>query len=1585
MGVPKFFRWLSERYPKINQPLHCVPVHDIPESKDQNEQNAYDLKQDEQDDEFEKTETLQTSSICTYQARYSAADGYIPVEFDRLYLDMNGILHGCSHSNGAVDDFMTEEEKLKYICYYLDRIVEDIAQPKEVLFCAIDGVAPRAKMNQQRSRRYRNGKESEIAAGLELLKQATAGENDDKPNGLRVSGDGRYSGTMEVGEDQELQQMEEDDEERFHSNAITPGTKFLSNIAQGIQKHIHKKLESEHPKWTRLKIIFSGPNVPGEGEHKIMDYIREQRQLPGYNPNTRHCLMGQDADLIMLALATHEPHFCLLRERVLFGKERDKLKNTEIRDLARAYVTNPDFELLHLNILREYLALEFQTSNVNEFSVYDLERTIDDFVFMTFLIGNDFVPPIPALDIADHAFDILFRHYKKLRHSWSRKLRRARFYQSLGSAQGTPYENMEDVSDDDQDEEQTGNQDPYLTQGGKILDPKRLEFFLRRIGNHEDAFLEEKKKGEAQLNERIRKGIKKFGTEKANSIPTLTEAELLQVQHLKAQKYKQMIEETILRQQKVQEKSSKSYFRPVTSSGRLPGIRSRKPRKSRGFKKEDDFLLYEEQKELHLEAEEQVTKPPLLEHLWGLLRLSISSNGSTNSANINTSTTEPKTNQLEDQNATNDAINSSSQRILGSGGRRRHRSKSMDNSASHLLRNGSRLRHGYSGGGIGPLSQSSNRRPDRDRTETPTEEDLKGQYYYDKFGFTPLDMDAHIQLRRSYLEGLVWCLEYYYGGCCSWSWYYPYHYGPMFSDLRNVEKHLDHIKFDMGEPLRPFDQLLACMPPSSANQLPKSYQWLITSKDSPLIEYYPTDFTIDMNGKRYPWEAVVLLPFLDAEKLVRTTRKLVPESMLTSDEKRLNSQEQPYVLSRENGVIYKRPFKHSTDPRPRLVPVLLNGLIHPMEGFPTICNAPLERLLRFQSFVNVFGSPSQYISLMLKMELPLPSMPPLTVLSSKLIGRTVYINFPHLTEAYVTGISDSTGIFRGTVMNDGEISTVPHIWTKEESTRWHRLNGALQLLYKQGNGTPGGGGWMLPESNAILSVRPVSRVWNDPVDNKLKKEYAQFELQVVMSAALWSPAVPSKKVTAAIPVLEGDPFKYGEDLETTLALPSLTKLVKKVLKSEDYRRRIVSFSHSTYQEVSAYSFSSRNSRQKRRESGAAFSTLAPSDVTTKYDQSQLKGYPSPPDISQRKHFSSNIINPHGLLPGRDATFSLATHSRLTRPKAIEIPGKHLSSLSLAKQKDFYARRMGTRGTVVMFAVGLLSFATYTNADHILTSNYHWPHKLGIRSADSNIAPVLDKDIFFSTEAKRNYEIAVPRGGASSLDMTESSLTNSNPYSSTSLTPPLDFAHGTTTLSFIFRDGIVAAVDSRASIGQFVGSKTVQKVLPIHGNMLGTMAGGAADCSFWIRKLRSVAKLHELEQEGKAMSVARASSWLSHMLYQNRGLQLSVGTMIMGVDKHSGEKSIYYVDQEGTRLKGEMFAVGSGSTFALGILDTESTPESRMEMIEDEAVVLAVRAIRHATYRDAYSGGYIGVYVIKQDGWKKVFSQDLALVNLERED
>jgi 20S proteasome subunit beta 5 len=207
-------------------------------------------------------------------------------------------------------------------------------------------------------------------------------------------------------------------------------------------------------------------------------------------------------------------------------------------------------------------------------------------------------------------------------------------------------------------------------------------------------------------------------------------------------------------------------------------------------------------------------------------------------------------------------------------------------------------------------------------------------------------------------------------------------------------------------------------------------------------------------------------------------------------------------------------------------------------------------------------------------------------------------------------------------------------------------------------------------------------------------------------------------------------------------------------------------------------------------------------------------------------------------------------------------------------------------------------------------------------------------------------------------------------------PPLEFAHGTTTLSFAFQGGIVAAVDSRASLGSFVGSKTTQKVLPINSHVLGTMAGGAADCTHWIRKLMCEAALHELT-EGRRMSVAQASRLLSNALYELRGLGLSMGTMIMGFDDCEGldaktPPKIYYVDNSGMRIEGDVFSVGSGSTLALGILDAER----RYNMSVDDAIALGIKAIRYSTLRDAYSGGFINVYLITpRDGWQRVFTED----------
>lgn len=269
------------------------------------------------------------------------------MHIDNFYLDMNGIIHQCTHANSDGLVHLNEQQMFLRIFKYTDQLYKMI-KPKNLLYLAIDGVAPRAKMNQQRGRRFRAAKDREL-----LIRQES-----DCSQSVAVPS--------------------------FDSNCITPGTDFMQRLAVAFQLWIEYQIEND-PFWKNgATIIFSGPDVPGEGEHKIMDKIRtDQRDEMGKSEKTlRHCMYGLDADLIMLSLVTHEKNFVLLRETMNARRE-------QIRSVAAQ-----DFEVLEVSTLRKMLKLHFQESIQRamslleskpptlEFFPLNMERVLDDFVFM---------------------------------------------------------------------------------------------------------------------------------------------------------------------------------------------------------------------------------------------------------------------------------------------------------------------------------------------------------------------------------------------------------------------------------------------------------------------------------------------------------------------------------------------------------------------------------------------------------------------------------------------------------------------------------------------------------------------------------------------------------------------------------------------------------------------------------------------------------------------------------------------------------------------------------------------------------------------------------------------------------------------------------------------------------------------------------------------------------------------------------------------------------------------------------------------------------------------------------------------------
>ncbi|KAH6892271.1 XRN 5'-3' exonuclease N-terminus-domain-containing protein [Thelonectria olida] len=777
---------------------------------------------------------------------------------------MNGIIHNCTHKDAGEDvSFrLSEEEMFIRIFNYIEHLFGKI-KPKQLFFMAIDGVAPRAKMNQQRARRFRTAfdaekaREKAVREGVELPK-----------------------------------------EEPFDSNCITPGTEFMAKLSQQLRYFVNKKV-SEDSDWQGCEIVLSGHEVPGEGEHKIMEYIRNAKAQPGYNPNVRHCLYGLDADLIMLGLLSHDPHFCLLREEVTFGRSA-RTSHTKSKELE-----HQNFYLLHLCIVREYLEMEFQElkeEGVLSFP-FDLERVIDDFILMAFFVGNDFLPNLPGLHINEGALANMFRIYKTI----------------LPKGDG------------------------YINENGDINMP-RLQTLLGEISNleiqgFEYEMTDEKWFASKQMEKKLeaKNGVAKK-TSKAGQL-IITSAQ----QNLWKQKIRPFVSkrsDTALDLGADLKAADRKFVQDLAESMHL-----------RWSTKEDD----EGQRRLMVEF------PP----------------------------------KIDDDDEDEEEGNLAAYRVMKS----YDKAMVVDVTAEDAQKQYEQLyQQKYQG--------------------------WKTKYYLQKFEeWAPEKYDKELTaLCENYVQGLQWVLFYYYRGIASWPWFYKYHYAPLISDV--VKGVGADLNFEKGQPFKPYEQLMGVLPDRSKKIVPTAYHDLMTNPDSPIIDFYPRDFELDMNGKKQDWEAVVKIPFIDEKRLLSAMQ--TKNDLLSDAEKSRNgfNVALKFTYSPEVNFTYPSPLPGIFPEIPNCRCIenifdlpdieglkfhsgLMNGAllnVSALAGFPTLHTLPYTAQLIEGYGINVFQTDSRNPSVVVTLT-ETENRSKTETWKAKL-GQRCFVGYPFLQEAKVVSVQD---------------------------------------------------------------------------------------------------------------------------------------------------------------------------------------------------------------------------------------------------------------------------------------------------------------------------------------------------------------------------------------------------------------------------------------------------------------------------------------------------------------------------------------------------------------------------------------------------
>lgn len=279
--------------------------------------------------------------------------GIFPV--DNLYLDCNSIIYDAYYKMSK-DIIINETISISIIKLVISKIEEYILliQPKQSLIIAFDGVAPVAKLEQQRNRRYKSSYQNQLSYSI----------------------------------------LKKESPDPWNTAAITPGTNFMSELNELILNAFNEKTSNS---FSISEIIVSGSNKPGEGEHKIFEYIRNNKEKH-YNETT--VIYGLDADLIMLSINHLSicPKIYLFRETPHF-----------IQSIDSSLEPNSDYFLDIPELTTEIIKY---MNNDREITFEKQKNKIYDYIFLCFFLGNDFLPHFPSLNIRTGGVDKMMNAYK---------------------------------------------------------------------------------------------------------------------------------------------------------------------------------------------------------------------------------------------------------------------------------------------------------------------------------------------------------------------------------------------------------------------------------------------------------------------------------------------------------------------------------------------------------------------------------------------------------------------------------------------------------------------------------------------------------------------------------------------------------------------------------------------------------------------------------------------------------------------------------------------------------------------------------------------------------------------------------------------------------------------------------------------------------------------------------------------------------------------------------------------------------------------------------------------------------------------